>query len=86
MLSPPDSSCPPELHQSLLKLSLAGLLLLRPVSGGADGTAVMDFSLGYSNPATGLLLARFPPVEAAALKAFCCRVFDTSVPVQHNVH
>ena len=90
--APPASplSFPNALLPTLLSVSLSAVNLLRPVYG-PDGTAIVDFTLDYLNPAaqrmSGLpeqpgttALARFPEIAATGVFGFYRRTYETGGP------
>ena len=87
---------PAELLPTLLEVSLAALLLLRPVY--APGSEeVVDFAVEYLSPAAqrilrqperpgGTMLTHFPHVGQAGVLAFYCRAFASGRAERYNTH
>ncbi|RZK22218.1 MAG: hypothetical protein EOO56_09320 [Hymenobacter sp.] len=92
---PPGSAFPAELLPTLLEVSLAAVLLLRPVYAAESGE-LTDFMVEYLNPAaqrllrppasaSSLLLTQLAPVLARGSLDFYRRVFATSEASHHEV-
>lgn len=94
-LSPTRSAFPAELLPTLLEVSLAAVLLLRPVYTAA-GSELADFTVDYLNPAAqrllpwpeqpgGLVLTHLlHPLASGSLDFYRC-VFETSEADHHEV-
>ena len=93
---PPDAVFPAELLPALLDVSLAAVLLLRPVYA-PDEHELVDFAVEYLNPAAqriwgqperpgGTMLAHFPGLPASGVLDFYRQVFETDKPGRHGVH
>ncbi|RZK46402.1 MAG: hypothetical protein EOO59_19345, partial [Hymenobacter sp.] len=92
----PAGAFPADLVPALLELSLAAVLLLRPVYG-PEGAEILDFVVDYLNPAAqrslgqfgppgATVLAHFPHLPASGVFAFYRRVFATAEAGRHEVH
>ncbi|MGI4742421.1 MAG: ATP-binding protein [Janthinobacterium lividum] len=88
VLTSADADFPPELLPTLLDVSLAAVLLLRPVYA-PGGDEPIDFALEYLSPAAqrslghsarpgGTVRTHFPHAPASGVLDFYCRVFRTS--------
>ena len=97
---PPDRPAGPLFPAGLLEtvfdMSPVAFQLLRPLFG-PDGTAVVDFTLDYLNPAgqrmlglpvreTQSMLVRFPHTGPAGIFDFYRRVFETGEPGEYEVN
>ncbi|WP_226930185.1 PAS domain-containing sensor histidine kinase [Hymenobacter siberiensis] len=95
-LLPPGAAFPAELLPALLDVSLAAVLLLRPVYTPGGGKPA-DFAVEYLSPAAqrnwgqperpgGTLLKYFPHLPASGVLDFYRQVFETDTPGRYEVH
>ena len=96
-LLPPGEAFPTELLPTLLEVSLAAVMLLRPLYAPGGGGELVDFAVEYLSPAAqhslgraerpgGTVLSHFPNLPANGVFDFYRRVFETATPGRYNTH
>ena len=96
-LLPSDAAFPAELLPTLLEVSLAAVMLLRPLYAPGGGGELVDFAVEYLSPAAqhslgrterpgGTVLSHFPNLPANGVFGFYCRVFETATPGRYDNH
>ncbi|RZK46970.1 MAG: hypothetical protein EOO59_18470, partial [Hymenobacter sp.] len=96
-LLPADAAFPAELLPTLLEVSLAAVMLLRPLYAPGGGGELVDFAVEYLSPAAqhslgrterpgGTVLSHFPNLPANGVFGFYRRVFETATPGRYDNH
>ena len=75
---PPDSAAPEGLLQTLLQVSLTGIILFRPVFSPDDAATIVDLAYVQLNPAAQRML-RLPECPADSFLTLYPKTIDTGI-------